>query len=219
VPGTGRTVAGSHVLSPHGTWTSRGHRPQRNQKPIYCVPPCAAEQWGCDPRWGGVGVDSATRGGKEGHGHLLKEPLKIVLLFSPSLPLPPPCSLSLSRSLSLDWGLNSGLPTCKAGVHPRATPPSILLWLFWRWGLQNYLPSRPRTWILPIPPSQVAGITGVSHHAQPSFPDLHHAQVSESLAGVSVLGCTPSGPFLSPTQCSKTPGSLICPLPSIPRSL
>jgi hypothetical protein len=39
-----------------------------------------------------------------------------------------------------DRGLNSGLHTCKAGVlllesHLQST----LLWLFWRWGLENYL--------------------------------------------------------------------------------
>jgi hypothetical protein len=39
-----------------------------------------------------------------------------------------------------NWGLNSGLHACKTGallleVHLQ----SILLWLFWRWGLTNYL--------------------------------------------------------------------------------
>jgi hypothetical protein len=39
------------------------------------------------------------------------------------------------------WGLNSGLCGCKAGallLEPHLQ--SILLWLFWRWGLLNYLP-------------------------------------------------------------------------------
>jgi hypothetical protein len=41
-----------------------------------------------------------------------------------------------------DQSLNSGLFTCKAGallLEPCLQP--ILLWLFWRWGLVNYLPS------------------------------------------------------------------------------
>jgi hypothetical protein len=39
-----------------------------------------------------------------------------------------------------DWGLNSGLCTCKAGAVPLEPHlHSILLWLFWRWGLENYL--------------------------------------------------------------------------------
>jgi hypothetical protein len=39
-----------------------------------------------------------------------------------------------------DWDLNSGLHTCKAGtllLKPHLQ--SILLWLFWRWGLAIYL--------------------------------------------------------------------------------
>jgi hypothetical protein len=52
-------------------------------------------------------------------------------------------SLSLPPTLHLfwDWDLNSGICTCKAGtllleLHLQL----ILLWLFWRWGLMNYLP-------------------------------------------------------------------------------
>jgi hypothetical protein len=40
-----------------------------------------------------------------------------------------------------DWGLNSGLCACKAGallLEPQ--PQTILVWLFWRWGLVIYLP-------------------------------------------------------------------------------
>jgi hypothetical protein len=50
--------------------------------------------------------------------------------------------LSLCFLLLWDWGLNSGLPTCKAG-SPSLEPglQFISLWLFWRWGLTNYLPS------------------------------------------------------------------------------
>jgi hypothetical protein len=38
-----------------------------------------------------------------------------------------------------DWGLNSRLCTYKAGIlllKPHLQP--ILLWLFWKWGLENY---------------------------------------------------------------------------------
>jgi hypothetical protein len=57
--------------------------------------------------------------------------------------------------------LNSGLHACKAGallLEPRLQ--SILLWLFWSWGLVNYLPG------LAIPPSsdsQVTRITSMHH--------------------------------------------------------
>jgi hypothetical protein len=41
-----------------------------------------------------------------------------------------------------DWGLNSGLCSCKAGILPlEPLLQSILLWLFWRLGLMNYLPT------------------------------------------------------------------------------
>jgi hypothetical protein len=39
-----------------------------------------------------------------------------------------------------NWGLNSGLHACKTGallLEPHLQP--ILLWLFWRCGLRNYL--------------------------------------------------------------------------------
>jgi hypothetical protein len=41
-----------------------------------------------------------------------------------------------------DWGLNSGLHTCEAGVLSslRHTSKAIFLWSFWRWGLEDYLP-------------------------------------------------------------------------------
>jgi hypothetical protein len=57
-----------------------------------------------------------------------------------------------------DWGLNSGLCTCKPGALPIDPHlQSILLWLFWRWGLENYFTglasncnppdlSLPRSW-------------------------------------------------------------------------
>jgi hypothetical protein len=39
------------------------------------------------------------------------------------------------------WGLNPGLHTCKAGALALETHlQSILLWLFWKWGLTSYLP-------------------------------------------------------------------------------
>jgi hypothetical protein len=40
----------------------------------------------------------------------------------------------------MDLGLNSGLCDCKAGTLPLEPHlQSIFLWLFWRWGLTNYL--------------------------------------------------------------------------------
>jgi hypothetical protein len=59
-------------------------------------------------------------------------------------------------------GYDAGLHVCKAGAlpfEPHLQP--ILLWLFWRWGLVNYLPGWPPTVILPISASQVARIIGV----------------------------------------------------------
>jgi hypothetical protein len=38
------------------------------------------------------------------------------------------------------WDLNSGLHACKSGTLPFSHTSSILLWLFWTWGLVNYLP-------------------------------------------------------------------------------
>jgi hypothetical protein len=48
---------------------------------------------------------------------------------------------SLYPTCSLwDWGLNSRLCNCKAGaVLLEPCLQSFLLWLFWRWGLRNYL--------------------------------------------------------------------------------
>jgi hypothetical protein len=49
-------------------------------------------------------------------------------------------SLSLSLSLNGTGVLNSGLHTCKAGaLLLEPCLQSILFWLFWRWGLKNYL--------------------------------------------------------------------------------
>jgi hypothetical protein len=40
-----------------------------------------------------------------------------------------------------DQGLNSGLHACKVGIlPPEPNFQSILLWLFWSWGLMIYLP-------------------------------------------------------------------------------
>jgi hypothetical protein len=48
-----------------------------------------------------------------------------------------------------DLGLNTGLHTCKTGtllIEPHLQV--FLLWLFWRWGLENYL-SRLASWSQP----------------------------------------------------------------------
>jgi hypothetical protein len=54
--------------------------------------------------------------------------------------------------------------TCRPGALPLEPHlQSILLWLFWRWSLENYLLGWPQTMILLISASQVARIPGVSH--------------------------------------------------------
>jgi hypothetical protein len=63
-----------------------------------------------------------------------------------------------------DWSLNLGLHTCKASalsLEPHLQ--SILLWLFWTWGLENYLPrlaSNHDPTDISLPSSED---TGVSH--------------------------------------------------------
>jgi hypothetical protein len=43
--------------------------------------------------------------------------------------------------VGLEFDSDSGLCACKAGALPLEPHlQSILLWLFWRWGLRNYLP-------------------------------------------------------------------------------
>jgi hypothetical protein len=62
---------------------------------------------------------------------------------------------------SQNWGLNSGLCVRQAVTLPLELHLQfILLWLFWRWGLANYLPSLASN--LPISASQVARITAIS---------------------------------------------------------
>jgi hypothetical protein len=60
-----------------------------------------------------------------------------------------------------DWGLNSGFHACKAG-SPVLKPhlQSILLWLFWRWALENYFPGLASNWDPLISASQVLRIIG-----------------------------------------------------------
>jgi hypothetical protein len=56
--------------------------------------------------------------------------------------------------------LKAGTPSLQPHLQ------SILFWLFWRWGLMNYLPrlaSNLDSLILPISASWVARITGASH--------------------------------------------------------
>jgi hypothetical protein len=62
------------------------------------------------------------------------------------------------------WGLNSGPRACltnalSLGPHLQ----SVLLWLFWRWGLENYLPWLASNCNPPVSASQVAGITDLSY--------------------------------------------------------
>jgi hypothetical protein len=56
-------------------------------------------------------------------------------------PLPMEHLIPLFFFLGGGWGLNSGLCACKVGTLPLEPQlQSILLCLFWRWGLSNYLP-------------------------------------------------------------------------------
>jgi hypothetical protein len=43
---------------------------------------------------------------------------------------------------------------------------SVLLWLFWRWSVANYLLSMTETSIFPLSASQVARIIDMSHQHQ-----------------------------------------------------
>jgi hypothetical protein len=59
--------------------------------------------------------------------------------------------------------LNSGVHTCKADAVPLEPHlQSILLWLFWRWGLSKHLLGWAGTGIMSISASQVDGMTGMS---------------------------------------------------------
>jgi hypothetical protein len=77
-----------------------------------------------------------------GQGQFHLRPLCLLPGFSHGLLSVCAWVLICSFYLGLGWGsdLNSGLCTCKAAAL--ALEPllqSILLWLFWRWGLMNYL--------------------------------------------------------------------------------
>jgi hypothetical protein len=64
---------------------------------------------------------------------------------------------------SIVLGLNLGLHVCKVGallLEPHLQ--YILLWLFWGWGLVNYLSGLALN-LDPISASQVTRIIGVSH--------------------------------------------------------
>jgi hypothetical protein len=80
------------------------------------------------------------------------------------------------------WGLNSWLCVCKAGIGKACILPlesylqSSSLWLFWRWGLVNYLSGLASNLNPPNLSLLVAGITGVSHW----YPALHHFYCSNS---------------------------------------
>jgi hypothetical protein len=55
-----------------------------------------------------------------------------------------------------DWGLTSGLHTCKVGtllLEPHLQ--SILLWLFWRWGLENLDSSSLSLLSEPLAPARI----------------------------------------------------------------
>jgi hypothetical protein len=90
-------------------------------------------------------------------------------------------SLSLSLSLSLlDWGLNQ-LSAHKAGtllLEPHLQ--SILLWLFWRWGLANSLFGLTSNHNPPDLSSQLARITDMSHQYLAEIPSLINIKIGHS---------------------------------------
>jgi hypothetical protein len=63
-------------------------------------------------------------------------------------------------------GFEIRLHACKVGALPlEPHRQSILLWLFWRQGLGNYLLGLASNLDPPIFTSQLAGITSMSHYA------------------------------------------------------
>jgi hypothetical protein len=85
-----------------------------------------------NPRWKQPGVVGHTCNPRLGGRGRRISVIPFYFLFFLLLPL-----LLL---LWWDWGSKSGLPTCKAGSVPlEPLSQSILLWLFWRRGLEHYL--------------------------------------------------------------------------------
>jgi hypothetical protein len=85
------------------------------------------------------------------------------------------------------WALNSRLHTCIAGallLDPHFQ--STLLWLFWRWGLGNYLPRLDSNCYSPDLASQVARIAGVSHQN----PARTYFLMSHLIASASTIFCS-----------------------------
>jgi hypothetical protein len=86
-------------------------------------------------------------------------------------------------------GLNSGIGTCKMGSTP-CDPHlnSILLWLFWKWGLVNYFP-------------------GLVPHLYPSTLSLSisYDYRCEPLCAWSALGSNTSRPKSSSVQLYSAP--------------
>jgi hypothetical protein len=70
-------------------------------------------------------------------------PLSVSLPFPFPSPINPTsgCHVHVPFGGGSDWVLNSGLCTCKAGALPLDPYlKSTMLWLFCRWGVENYLP-------------------------------------------------------------------------------
>jgi hypothetical protein len=85
--------------------------------------------------------------------------------------------LTRSPSLLIIYFL-VGLGVCKRKAGALPLEPhlqSILLWLFWKWGPENYLMGWPHIMILLISASQGTSITGVSpwRPAQVTFISYH----------------------------------------------
>jgi hypothetical protein len=67
----------------------------------------------------------------------------------------------------------------QALYHLSHISSSLLLWLYWRWGLKNYLPRLALTEILLISASQVGRITGVSHQCWLKFSYVYYFQAPD----------------------------------------
>jgi hypothetical protein len=81
-----------------------------------------------------------------------------------------------------------GLGACKAGdllLEPHLQ--SILLWLFWRWVLKNYLPRLASNQDPPDTSLREVGFTGISH-GYPASKTIKERKNSLTINGVKKIG-------------------------------
>jgi hypothetical protein len=80
--------------------------------------------------------------------------------------------------LLLEWTLISGLCTYKVGTLPLEPHiQSILLQLFWKWSLENYLFGMALNCDLSISSSQVARIISVNYQSPASIDHFYFSQI------------------------------------------